>query len=64
MTERDKIMRKLFDLAMSGSVSAAKLFLSNTITADDQHLTVGQTMALIRDHLKNFQKISPYKPGS
>ena len=64
MTQRDRILKKLFELGLSGSVAAANLFLRNTIPDDDQNLTTGQTIALVRDHMKNFKKIYPDPPGA
>lgn len=69
MYQRDRILKKLFELGMSGNTAAANLYLRNTIPSDDENLTTGQAIALIRDYLtsqnpKNSKKIPPDQPGS
>lgn len=67
MSTRDRLLTKLLELALSGSVAAAKLYLYHSSPDDDTNLSTGQTIALIRDTMRNIdlqnsQKISPDQP--
>jgi len=67
MSLRDRLLKKLSELALGGSVPAAKLYLHHSLPDDESNLTTGQTIALIRDTMRqieteNSQKISSPEP--
>lgn len=64
---RDRLMQRIYDLALAGSIPAARLFLRETESGETEQLSTGQILALVRDELRSAdlsQKISPAPPPS